>query len=160
MSSPGFFGRLSHGVLFDGGGGRCGKGGKRGRGGVKQTFPKHLAKLLPDRHQQHLDPKVPAHGLGDTEGPRAAFDVARVLPHGPHAALEEVHRVLHLDVLEGEAVDAFPEGFYGRDILQHGGEAVFVAVQGGGGGGCGCGIGGGGGRGGEVLFVVEGPGVA
>lgn len=111
------------------------------RGG-RHTFPEHLAELLPHRQQQHLDPELGAAALAHAERPRAALDVAGVLPHGADAALEEVDRVLHLQVGQGELVDDFPECLDGDDVFEHAGQAVFVGAAGG------LGAGGGGGGGG------------
>lgn len=54
--------------------------------------------------------------------------------------------VLHLQVLEGEGVDALPEGFDGDDVFEHGRQAVFVGDIGG--------------VGGDVLLMVDGVGVS
>lgn len=110
---------------------------------VRLTIPEHVTELLADREQKDFHPKLGTYSFGHTKSPSSALDIARVLPHGADAALEEMHGVLHFELLQGELVDAFPEGLDGDDVFEEAGEAVFVGVAG------------------RVVFlVVEGPGVA
>ena len=95
--------------------------------------------FLADCEHQDFLPESVGLRLGHTEGPRAAFDVAGVLPYGLHAPLEEVDGIFQLEGVEGEGVQDLPKGFGGDDVLLQEGEAAFVVLRLG------------------VLVVVEGP---
>lgn len=57
------------------------------------------------------------------------FDVARILPDGLDAPLEEMHGVLHLQGVEGEGVQDLPEWLGGDDVLLQDGETAFVDLR-------------------------------
>ena len=80
---------------------------------------------------EHEDFFPEFHGLRfrDAKGPRAAFDVSRVLPHWFDAALEKVDGVFQLQSIEGKRVQDFPERFGGDDVLLHEGETAFVVLR-------------------------------
>ena len=67
-----------------------------GAGGVRKklTWLYDVDEFFTDGEHQDFLPKFLGLRFGDSERPGAAFDVARILPYGLHAALEEVHRVL------------------------------------------------------------------
>lgn len=119
--------------------------------GDRHTLSNHLTELFPNSKQQHLHPKLSTHALAHTKRPGSTFHVARILPHRADTTLEEVDRVFHLQALEWELIEEFPERLDGDDVLEHGRQAVLVWVSGSHGGGVGS-------R--EVLLMVKGPGVA
>lgn len=79
------------------------------------TLVQRLLELLADGQQLHAGPHVGPDGLGHAKGPRAAVDVAAVLPHGAEALLEEVDTLAHLDVLDRCVVGVAPKVLHRRD---------------------------------------------
>lgn len=82
-----------------------------------------------DGEHENFFPEVFGLRFRDAKGPRAAFDVSRVLPHWFDAALEKVDGVFQLQGVEGKRVQDFPERFSGDDVLLHESKTAFVVLR-------------------------------
>ena len=109
--------------------GECGGRGREGEGRGKRAWLDDVDEFFADGEHQDFLPEGFGLRFRHAEGPGAAFDVAGVLPDGLHAPLEEVHRVLQPQRVEGERVEHLPERFRRHDVLLQEGEAAFVALR-------------------------------
>ena len=80
------------------------------------TLLDNLLQNLPNSHHEHLLPKFVTLRLGDTERPRPAILVPRVLPQWLNILLEQVQRLLQRQVRERRVVEHLPEALHGADL--------------------------------------------